>query len=206
MEAELARARRLRAFVEGAEAASARGEAALAAEAFAQCAEFSVRKGGRASCTRRSRRCALSRCAAPLSRLCCARAAAHAARPHSLLPSLPPLRPQSAPRVALGAAAAELARGNPDRAQRLTLQLIKRDNTLPRAFVLRGLAFFQSGDFEQADRHLREALRLDIDCQEAVRAVKQARGASSSSLRRRGLMLLFLSQAGLAGRQPRAWS
>lgn len=86
--------------------------------------------------------------------------------------------------MALGAAAAELARGNPDRAQRLTLQLIKSDPTLPRAFALRGIAFFQAGDFDQAEKHLREALRLDMDNTEAARGVKQARTA-------RGLIRLW---------------
>lgn len=77
--------------------------------------------------------------------------------------------------MVLGAASAELARGNPDRAQRLTLELIERDATVPRAFTLRALAFFQSGDFDQAEKHLREAIRLDNDNREAIRSLKQAR-------------------------------
>jgi len=96
-------------------------------------------------------------------------AAFEAARSHSGAPSL-----------ALQLARAELGRGNSDRAQRLTLGVLKGDNGCAEAFALRGEAFLQAGDFAQAGTNLREALRLAPDDATSASRFKAARRAGAA--------------------------
>jgi DnaJ family protein C protein 7 len=86
-----------------------------------------------------------------------------------------------APAAALGAAAAALGRGAPDRALRLTLGVLRADPACAEAFALRGAAFLQQGDFSQADALLREALRLAPDDARAAGAFRAARRAAAAA-------------------------
>jgi DnaJ family protein C protein 7 len=87
----------------------------------------------------------------------------------------------SAPSVALGAAAAALGRGAPDRALRLTLSLLRADPACAEAYALRGAAFLQAGDFPQAEAHLREALRRAPDDASAGATFRAARRAAAAT-------------------------
>eukprot|EP00996_Jenningsia_fusiforme_P004724 NODE_557_length_2105_cov_22.345331_g513_i0.p1 GENE.NODE_557_length_2105_cov_22.345331_g513_i0~~NODE_557_length_2105_cov_22.345331_g513_i0.p1 ORF type:complete len:493 (+),score=106.65 NODE_557_length_2105_cov_22.345331_g513_i0:498-1976(+) len=86
----------------------------------------------------------------------------------------------SAPPVALGLARVEMASGAADRALRLTLQLIKSDSSNEEAYCVRGQALCLSGDFDQAAKHLSEALRLNPDNNEAARTAKMIRKVKQS--------------------------
>lgn len=86
-----------------------------------------------------------------------------------------------APSVALGAAAAALGRGAPDRALRLALGVLRADAANPEALALRGAAFLQQGDFAQAEAHLREALRLAPDDSRAAALFKTARRVAAAT-------------------------
>ena len=81
----------------------------------------------------------------------------------------------SAPSCKLRLVRAELGLGLCDRALRTTRDVIKMHPNVSEAYVLRGMALLLSSDLEQAQRHLREALRLDPDDSEAARAMKRAR-------------------------------
>ena len=69
----------------------------------------------------------------------------------------------AAPRVMLWAAEAELGSGRVDRALRVTRQLLRDDSANQPALGVRGRALFCDGDFEQAEKCMRAALRLDPD-------------------------------------------
>eukprot|EP01006_Ploeotia_vitrea_P051941 TRINITY_DN67620_c1_g11_i1.p1 TRINITY_DN67620_c1_g11~~TRINITY_DN67620_c1_g11_i1.p1 ORF type:complete len:574 (-),score=54.36 TRINITY_DN67620_c1_g11_i1:200-1921(-) len=77
--------------------------------------------------------------------------------------------------VVLWIARCELGMGQTDRAVSRTLQVIKEDPGNSDAFCVRGLALGLSGDFEQANHHFREALRLNPDDSEAARTLKRIR-------------------------------
>ena len=81
----------------------------------------------------------------------------------------------NSPSTRLNLVKAELALGLCDRALRTTRDVIKSDPNISEAYVLRGLALLFSADLDQAQKHLREALRLDPDDAEAGRAMKKAR-------------------------------
>ena len=70
---------------------------------------------------------------------------------------------------------AELALGRCDRALRVTREVIKADANQPLPYVLRATALMYSKDLDQASKHLREALRLDPDLQEAQQGMKKVR-------------------------------
>ena len=61
------------------------------------------------------------------------------------------------------------------RAIRLHSQVIKADANQPLPYVLRATALMYSKDLDQASKHLREALRLDPDLQEAQQGMKKVR-------------------------------
>lgn len=84
-------------------------------------------------------------------------------------------------KVALRLARAELARGGADRAQRLTLQLLRADPSCVEALALRGGAALQAGDFAAAASCLREALRLAPDDAQAAALFKSARRAGAAA-------------------------
>ena len=85
------------------------------------------------------------------------------------------LRKTSASNVKLALVRAELGLGICDGPLRTTLQVIKRDPNIPEAYMLRGMALMFNADLDQAQKHLREALRLDPDGQEAGRTIKKVR-------------------------------
>jgi len=86
-----------------------------------------------------------------------------------------------APAVSLGAAAAALGRGAPDRALRLALGVLRADSGNVEALAIRGAAFLQQGDFAQAEAHLREALRLAPDDSRAASLFKTARRVAAAT-------------------------
>ena len=53
--------------------------------------------------------------------------------------------------------------------------MIKADANQPLPYVLRATALMYSKDLDQASKHLREALRLDPDLQEAQQGMKKVR-------------------------------
>ena len=77
--------------------------------------------------------------------------------------------------VVLAAARAEVALGTVDQALRLTLQVIKGDSSNVEAYSIRGMALFLSADYDQAMKHLKEALRLDPDARYAAGGFKRVR-------------------------------
>ena len=81
----------------------------------------------------------------------------------------------NAPQTRLWLVKAELGLGLCDRALRTTREVIKAHPNISEAYVLRGIALLFSADLDQAQKHLREALRLDPDAAEAGRAMKKAR-------------------------------
>lgn len=81
----------------------------------------------------------------------------------------------SAPSTRLCLVKAELGLGLCDRALRTTRDVIKAHPNTSEAYVLRGMALLFSAEIDQAQKHLREALRLDPDDVEAGRAMKKAR-------------------------------
>jgi len=85
------------------------------------------------------------------------------------------LRKTSASATKLSLVRAELGLGICDGPLRTTLQVIKRDPNVPEAYMLRGVALMLNADLDQAQKHLREALRLDPDAQEAGQAIKKVR-------------------------------
>jgi len=90
-------------------------------------------------------------------------------------------RRSGAASIALRHASAELHRGNPDRAQRLTLQVLKSDSGNADAYALRGAAFLQAGDFTQAQAHLKEALRLAPDASDAASLFRRAKKVQAAT-------------------------
>jgi len=85
------------------------------------------------------------------------------------------LRKTSASRTKLALVRAELGLGICDGPLRTTLQVIKRDPNVPEAYMLRGVALMLNADLDQAQKHLREALRLDPDDREAAQSIKKVR-------------------------------
>ena len=85
------------------------------------------------------------------------------------------LQKTNAPQTKLKLVRAELGLGLCDRALRTTRDIIKLHPNISEAYVLRGMALLLSADMEQAQRHFKEALRLDPDDNEAGRAMKRAR-------------------------------
>jgi len=85
------------------------------------------------------------------------------------------LRKTSASATKLALVRAELGLGICDAPLRTTLQVIKRHPNVPEAYKLRGLALMLSADLDQAQKHLREALRLDPDDVEAGQSIKKVR-------------------------------
>lgn len=81
----------------------------------------------------------------------------------------------NAPSVRLWLVRAELGLGLCDRALRTTRDLIKSDANISKAYSLRGVALFFSADLDQAQKHVREALRLDPDDTEAQHLMKRLR-------------------------------
>lgn len=86
-----------------------------------------------------------------------------------------------APSVALALVRAELARGAPDRAQRVALRLLRADPRCAEAHALRASAQLQDGDFEGAATSAREALRLAPDDAAAADAFRRARRAGAAA-------------------------
>ena len=74
--------------------------------------------------------------------------------------------------VVLWSAEAELGLGRCDRALRVTRQLLRDNSTNQLALALRGRALFADGDFEQAEKVMRQALRLHPDDNELARRFK----------------------------------
>ena len=92
-------------------------------------------------------------------------------------------RRSGAASIALRHASAELRRGNADRAQRVTLQVLRADSSNADAYALRGAAYLQAGDFAQALAHLKEALRLAPDASDAAalfRRLKKVQAATEA--------------------------
>lgn len=58
---------------------------------------------------------------------------------------------------------AELSLGLCDRALRITREIIRANENLPEPYVLRSMALMLTGDLDQAQKHLRAALRLNPD-------------------------------------------
>jgi len=85
------------------------------------------------------------------------------------------LRKTSASQTKLALVRAELGLGICDGPLRTTLQVIKRDPNVPEAYMLRGVALMLNADLDQAQKHLREALRLDPDDREAAQSIKKVR-------------------------------
>ena len=77
--------------------------------------------------------------------------------------------------VVLGSASADLGLGLTDSASRLTLQVIRADNRCVEGYYLRGRCMYLVGDFDNAVKLLREALRLDPDAHHAKLVVKKCR-------------------------------
>ena len=70
---------------------------------------------------------------------------------------------------------AELSLGLCDRALRITREIIRGNENLTEPYVLRSLALMLTGDLDQAQKHLRAALRLNPDDIEAQREIKRVR-------------------------------
>jgi len=85
------------------------------------------------------------------------------------------LRKTSASATKLALVRAELGLGICDGPLRTTLQVIKRDPNVSEAYMLRGVALMLNADLDQAQKHLREALRLDPDDKEAGQTMKKVR-------------------------------
>ena len=79
----------------------------------------------------------------------------------------------NAPVTKLWLVRAELGLGLCDRALRTTREVIKGHPNITKAYVLRGQALLLAADFDQATKHLREALRLDPDDVEGARTMKK---------------------------------
>jgi DnaJ family protein C protein 7 len=90
-------------------------------------------------------------------------------------------RRSGAASIALRHAAAELRRGNADRVQRLTLQVLRADSSNADAYALRGAAYLQTGDFTQAMAHLKEALRLAPDASDAAALFRRLKKVQAST-------------------------
>ena len=80
--------------------------------------------------------------------------------------------------VKLLAAKAELALGIVDRAQRITLQVIRHHPQEVMGYALRGQSFFLAGALGDAAQLFKHALRLDPDNTEARQTFKHARQAT----------------------------
>lgn len=81
----------------------------------------------------------------------------------------------NAPTTRLWLVRAELGLGLCDRALRTTREVIKGNPNMSKAYVLRSMALLYSADLDQAQKHLREALRLDPDDAEGARTMKKVR-------------------------------
>jgi len=90
------------------------------------------------------------------------------------------LRDTSAARVVLAAARADLGLGLTDGALRLSLQVIRTDNKNAEGYEVRGHCMFLMGDFENALPLIREALRLDPDCDGAKVIMKKTKNVYSA--------------------------
>jgi DnaJ family protein C protein 7 len=98
----------------------------------------------------------------------------------------------AAPELQLWLSRAELATGQSDQAIRRTREVLRDDPNNGKAYAVRGIAYYLQGDFEQAWKHLQEALRLDPDDALSQGAAKKARkvqraaeGAKSAAFHRR---------------------
>mmetsp|Transcript_82929 Transcript_82929/g.165535 ORF Transcript_82929/g.165535 Transcript_82929/m.165535 type:complete len:370 (-) Transcript_82929:134-1243(-) len=81
----------------------------------------------------------------------------------------------NAPITRLWLVRAELGLGLCDRALRTTREVIKGNPNMSKAYVLRSMALLYSADLDQAQKHLKEALRLDPDDAEGARTMKKVR-------------------------------
>jgi len=70
-------------------------------------------------------------------------------------------------------ARAELGLGRCDQVLRRTREIVKADRKNSKALAVRGRALYLTGDYEQAVKHLHEALRLDPDEQWATKPLKR---------------------------------
>mmetsp|Transcript_3459 Transcript_3459/g.9850 ORF Transcript_3459/g.9850 Transcript_3459/m.9850 type:complete len:580 (-) Transcript_3459:532-2271(-) len=102
------------------------------------------------------------------------------------------LRHSSASFLQLDLARAELGMGMCDQTIRRTRELLRDDPNNGSAYAVRGTAYYLNGDFDQAWKHLQEALKLDPDDARTQVAAKKARkvqraaeGAKSATFNRR---------------------
>jgi len=78
-------------------------------------------------------------------------------------------------------ARAELGLGRCDQVLRRTRDIVKADMNNSQAFAVRGRALFLTGDFDQAVKHLTQALKLDPDEAEAAQPLKRIKRVRASS-------------------------
>lgn len=78
-------------------------------------------------------------------------------------------------------ARAELGLGRCDQVLRRTREIVKADRKNSKALAVRGRALFLTGDYEQAVKHLHEALRLDPDEQWASKPFKRIKRVRDSA-------------------------
>merc|ERR1712166_298196 len=72
-------------------------------------------------------------------------------------------------------ARAELGLGRCDQVLRRTRDIVKADMNNSQAFAVRGRALYLTGDWDQAVKHLTQALKLDPDEKEASQPLKKIR-------------------------------
>lgn len=115
----------------------------------------------------------------------------------------------AAPSVQLWLARAELGLGLCDQAIRRTRPIIKEQPTHAGALTVRGQAFYLNCDFEQAWKHLSEALRLDPDDSMTQGAAKKARkvqraseGAKSAAFNRNFTQAVQLTSEAISVADP----
>ena len=82
------------------------------------------------------------------------------------------LKTTQVPAAVLTAAEAELAIGNPDRALRLALDVLKRDSASTEAYAVSSRALYLKGDLDQALKHVKQALKLNPDDRTCATAFK----------------------------------
>mmetsp|Transcript_3798 Transcript_3798/g.9846 ORF Transcript_3798/g.9846 Transcript_3798/m.9846 type:complete len:591 (-) Transcript_3798:217-1989(-) len=111
--------------------------------------------------------------------------------------------------VQLWLARAELSLGQCDQAIRRTRELIKENPSDASALTVRGQAFYLNCDFDQAWKHLSEALRLDPDDAMTQGAAKKARkvqraaeGAKSAAFNRSFSEAVALSSEAISVADP----
>lgn len=85
------------------------------------------------------------------------------------------LRHCKAPNVVLAIAKAHLLSGQPEPAQRLSLQVLRRHAQNADAYMVRGQSLVVAGDFDNGIAVLREGLRLDPDNAESKRILRSCK-------------------------------